>query len=61
MVQVHNDANDLQELQKLFADGTLKPMVDSVYEFEDAQKAYDRVLTTRATGKVVVKVDPSLE
>jgi D-arabinose 1-dehydrogenase-like Zn-dependent alcohol dehydrogenase len=38
--------------------GSLKPVVDSVYEFEDALKAYDRLLSHRATGKVVVKIDP---
>lgn len=36
-------------------------MVDSVHAFEDAQKAYERIMTGRATGKVVVKVDPSVE
>jgi NADPH:quinone reductase-like Zn-dependent oxidoreductase len=35
-------------------------VVDSVYEFEDVLSAYDRIMTSRATGKVVVKVDSSL-
>ena len=38
--------------------GSLKPNVDSVFAFEDVIKAYDRILTGRARGKVVVKVDP---
>ena len=41
--------------------GSLKPIVDSVFAFEDVIKAYDRILTTRATGKVVVKVDPMID
>lgn len=39
--------------------GKVKPLVDSVYSFEDALKAYERLQTGRATGKVVVKVDPT--
>ena len=41
--------------------GTLKPVVDSVFECEDALKAYERIMTSRAKGKVVVKVDPEAE
>jgi NADPH:quinone reductase-like Zn-dependent oxidoreductase len=40
--------------------GAVKPIVDSVFEFQDALKAYERLRTYRATGKVVVKVDPSV-
>lgn len=32
--------------------GKIRPLVDSVYEFEDALKAYERILSGRATGKV---------
>jgi len=41
--------------------GSLKPNVDSVFAFEDAIEAYNRLLTGRATGKVVVKVDPMID
>ncbi|KAJ3504181.1 hypothetical protein NLJ89_g8070 [Agrocybe chaxingu] len=58
---VSNNKEHLIEIQKLFAEGKLKPIVDSVYKFEDTLQAYDRILTTRATGKVVVKVDPTVE
>lgn len=40
--------------------GKIRPVVDSVYAFEDALSAYARLLTSRATGKVVVKVDPTV-
>ena len=39
------------------AEGKLKPVVDSVFEFEDALSAYERIMTSRAKGKVVVKVN----
>lgn len=38
----------------------MKPLVDSVYAFEDALQAYERLMTGRATGKVVIKVDPEV-
>ena len=41
--------------------GKVKPLVDSVFASEDVPKAYERLLTSRATGKVVVKVDPDAE
>lgn len=41
--------------------GKVRPIVDSVYAFEEAKKAYERVLSQRATGKVVVKVDPAAD
>jgi len=44
------------EFHQLIVEGKVKPIVDSTFEFEDALKAYDRILTGRATGKVVVKI-----
>lgn len=45
----------------LFHDiGKLKPLVDSVYNFDDVPKAYERIMTSRATGKVTVKVDNTI-
>lgn len=41
--------------------GKVKPVVDSVFAFEDVQKGYDRILSQRASGKVVIKVDPNVE
>ena len=39
----------------------MKPLVDSVYRFDDALKAYDRLMSKRATGKLIVTVEPGLE
>ena len=41
--------------------GAVQPIVDSVYDFDDVHKAYDRILSSRATGKVVVKVDATVD
>ena len=41
--------------------GAVQPIVDSVYEFDDVHKAYDRILSGRATGKVVVKIDANVD
>jgi len=57
---VTNNKEDLNQIQRLITEGTLKPTVDSVYKFEDVHDAYDRIISRRATGKVVVKVDPSV-
>ncbi|KAG1891335.1 chaperonin 10-like protein [Suillus subluteus] len=62
MVSVTHKQQNLAKLARL--DGRryrkLKLAVDSVYGFEDALSAYDRIMTSRATGKVVVKVDGGL-
>ncbi|KAG2158438.1 NAD(P)-binding protein [Suillus bovinus] len=60
MVSVTHSPQDLAKLRDLMAEGKLKVAVDSVYGFEDVLSAYDRIMTSRATGKVVVKVDGSL-
>ncbi|KAI0078196.1 NAD(P)-binding protein [Panus rudis PR-1116 ss-1] len=51
--------DQLEHIAKLISEGKLKPPIDSVYSFEDVVKAYERLMTKRARGKVVVKVDPN--
>ena len=41
--------------------GKVKGVVDSVFAFDEVQKGYERIMSGRATGKVVVKVDPTVE
>ncbi|KZT69073.1 NAD(P)-binding protein [Daedalea quercina L-15889] len=60
LVQVRHKREDLEQIARYVAEGKVKPIVDSVYSFEDTLKAYDRLLTSRATGKVVIKVDPDV-
>lgn len=40
---------------KLFPD-TLRTVVDSVFDFKDAQKAYEKLLSRQFFGKIVVKI-----
>jgi NADPH:quinone reductase-like Zn-dependent oxidoreductase len=40
---------------KLFP-SKLRTVVDSVFEFKDAQKAYEKLLSRQFFGKIVVKV-----
>jgi NADPH:quinone reductase-like Zn-dependent oxidoreductase len=60
-VFVENSLTDIKALQELISNGAVQPIVDSVYQFDDLHKAYDRILSARATGKVVVKVDPTVD
>ncbi|KAH7397373.1 chaperonin 10-like protein [Pyrenochaeta sp. MPI-SDFR-AT-0127] len=45
-----------EQLGLWMAEGKLKGVVDSVWEWEDAPKAFERLKSGRAAGKVVVKV-----
>ncbi|EIW79204.1 NAD(P)-binding protein [Coniophora puteana RWD-64-598 SS2] len=59
LVTVTHKEKDLARLRDLLAEGKLKPIVDSVHEFPNALQAYERIMTSRATGKVVVKIADS--
>ncbi|EGN95474.1 hypothetical protein SERLA73DRAFT_186503 [Serpula lacrymans var. lacrymans S7.3] len=61
LVNVVHKKEDLYSLRDLLADGKLKPVVDSIFSFEDTLKAYDRIKTQRAKGKVVIRVDPKAD
>ena len=48
--------SDLNQLGEWMREGKVKGVVDSVWEWEDAPKAYEKLKTGRAKGKIVVKV-----
>ncbi|GAA5851724.1 hypothetical protein JCM9279_004384 [Rhodotorula babjevae] len=50
------DKKELDDMASLIGEGKLRPIIDSVFSFEDALKAYDRQMSHRAKGKVIVKV-----
>ncbi|KAG6897297.1 hypothetical protein C0992_002739 [Termitomyces sp. T32_za158] len=50
----------LDAIRQMIADGSITPPVDSVYGFDETLKAYDRLMSQRATGKIVIKVDPTV-
>ena len=43
-------------LEDLINKGVIKPINDSIFEWEQAKEAYARLQTNRTIGKVVVKV-----
>ncbi|PFH52444.1 hypothetical protein AMATHDRAFT_140283 [Amanita thiersii Skay4041] len=61
IVMLKNSHDRLLALRKALEEGQLKPVVDSVHDFCDVLKAYDRMMSSRATGKIVVKVDEGVE
>lgn len=58
MVVEHKE-EDLEDIRRMLEEGSLKSIVDSVWEFEDAIRAYERIMSNHARGKVVVRVDPA--
>ncbi|KAE8256528.1 hypothetical protein A4X03_0g5314, partial [Tilletia caries] len=48
--------NDLVEVNKHLAKGTIHPVVDRVFEWKDGVEAYKYLIEGRALGKVVVAV-----
>lgn len=49
---------EMEKLNALFAEGKLKVVVDSVWEFDQVHQALDKLNSGHAAGKVVIKVDP---
>jgi NADPH:quinone reductase-like Zn-dependent oxidoreductase len=50
------DGAQLEQCTKWIEEGKAKAVVDSVWEFEDYKKAFERVDSGHARGKVVLKV-----
>ena len=53
-------AADLTELLRLAAEGTLRPVVDRTYAFEDVVEAHRYVDTGRKRGAVVLRILPEV-
>lgn len=51
-----SDGEQLDKITELIEAGKAKPVVDSVFELEDYQEAFDRVDSGKASGKVVLRV-----
>ncbi|CCM03949.1 uncharacterized protein FIBRA_06102 [Fibroporia radiculosa] len=61
IISVANNGDDLQRVAAYVSEGKIKPIVDSTFAFEDALEAYERMTSGRATGKIVIKVDPNVD
>ncbi|KAG6006854.1 hypothetical protein E4U21_006661 [Claviceps maximensis] len=48
--------SQLTEITQLVGQGLVKPLVDSVYEFQEYQEAFDKLDRKSARGKIVIKV-----
>lgn len=55
-VLVKPDAAQLTQIAALIDDGTVKPVIDTVYSLADAAKAHEHVQGGHARGKVVLRV-----
>ena len=53
---MHNDAEHYAQLAQWVKEGKVKPVIDSVLEFKDAPKAYEKLRSVRTRGKIVVHV-----
>ncbi|KAH7127176.1 hypothetical protein B0J11DRAFT_527389 [Dendryphion nanum] len=54
LAKVHGE--DFAQLATWFKDGKVKPVIDSVFEFDEVPKAFEKLKTGRAKGKIVVRV-----
>ncbi|CAG9974241.1 unnamed protein product [Clonostachys byssicola] len=55
-----NSHDDLAQIAALMAEGKVRTVVDSVFQFSDVLKAYQRLGTRFSTGKVLVHVRGNL-
>ncbi|KAK9763591.1 hypothetical protein K7432_009590 [Basidiobolus ranarum] len=46
----------LEEVSKLITEGALKPVIDSVYSFEQSVEAFEKQLSGHCSGKVIVQL-----
>jgi NADPH:quinone reductase-like Zn-dependent oxidoreductase len=53
---VEPNGDQLSELARLVDEGTLRPLVDSVFSLAEATKAFERVAAPGKRGKVVLRV-----
>jgi NADPH:quinone reductase-like Zn-dependent oxidoreductase len=54
-------AEDLKQIAEWMAEGKIKPVTNSKFDFEDLKQAYERAKTGRAKGKIIINVAPMEE
>lgn len=55
------NAEQLKEIKEMVEDRSIRPIIDLVYSFEDAVKAFEYLATGRAQGKVIVSLAETFE
>lgn len=53
---VESNGRQLEEVAEIFESLRIKPSVDTVYDFEDVNKALDKVANGRSRGKTIIKM-----
>ncbi|KAH7108462.1 hypothetical protein BKA62DRAFT_682267 [Auriculariales sp. MPI-PUGE-AT-0066] len=54
---IHRE-EELLQLAQWMEEGKLKPVVDSVFEYDDVLKAYEKLMGGHAKGKVTIRINP---
>lgn len=49
-------SEDLEQIGRWIQEGKVKPQTDSTFAFNDAPKAFEKLKTGRARGKIIVEV-----
>jgi NADPH:quinone reductase-like Zn-dependent oxidoreductase len=50
------NGDQLEKLAKLYESGSIKPLIDKVYKFDESIQALEYLAKGRAKGKVIVKI-----
>ena len=58
VVVVQPRGSDLNVITQLIEDGSVRPIVDHVFERDDMHAAYEKLESKRAKGKIVVRLNP---
>lgn len=53
---MHSSKTQLEQITKLIEAGTIKPVMDKIYPFEETNKAFEHIESGHAKGKVVIKI-----
>lgn len=56
LVAIRSRTGDLEALAGMISDRKLRPVVDQIFDFEDAQSAFARLESRRARGKIIVRI-----
>jgi NADPH:quinone reductase-like Zn-dependent oxidoreductase len=56
LAQAINNKDDFEQIGQWMKEGKVRAVIDSTFELEDAAKAYKKLKTERARGKIVVHV-----
>ncbi|KAL5332260.1 hypothetical protein BJX70DRAFT_384675 [Aspergillus crustosus] len=55
-LMLENSKEDLETVVKFLAEKKIRVVVDEVFGFEDVKKAYEKLHSSRARGKIIVRV-----